>query len=176
MNKYLLLAVFAFSLSAQAADNFVQDVKDIFHLSSRVDYSDWYNKGDTAFAEFDGLNYGVYQHLKAAVRKDEVSIKMDYVSGNKRPNTDDFARTTSELCFNVISQTVLASSKKATPASWNDDGSDQDNSSPISFFLVNKFNDVSQVTQSVKANGWDIEITRHVLSTSCSARKNSSRS
>lgn len=176
MNKYLLLAAFTFSLSAQAADNFVQDVKDIFHLSSRIDFSDWYNKGDTAFAEFDGLNYGVYQHLKAAVRRDEISIKMEYVSGNKRPTTDDFARVTSELCFNVISQAVLAPSKNATSVSWNEDGSDQDKSSPISFFLINKFNDVSQVTQSTKVNGWNIEITRQVLSTSCSAHKNSSRS
>ncbi len=78
MNNYLLLAAFTFSLSAQAADNFVQTVKDVFMNNTRVDYTDWYTKGDTAFAEFDGMYLTVYQHLKAAVNEQEIDIKMEF--------------------------------------------------------------------------------------------------
>ncbi|CAM7888533.1 hypothetical protein CIFRMA203M1_11485 [Citrobacter freundii] len=175
MKGYLILAAFTFSLSAHAAGDFVQNVKDIFQHQTHVDYVDWYNKGDTAFAEYDGLNYGVYQHLKTSVRKDEINIKMQFISGDKRPDSDDFARVTSDTCYSIFASIIFPQPQSSTPVSWADDEVvDKEKNvlpSPLSFLLISKLDEAYNETKDATVNGWHVQINRIAMTTTCSARK-----
>lgn len=168
MNKYLLLAAFTFSLSAHAADNFVQTVKDVFMNNTRVDYTDWYTKGDTAFAEFDGMYLTVYQHLKAAVNEREIDIKMEFTKGAKRPESEEFMQASTILCQQIFGNIILPKQMPQKVSSW-DEESEKDNE--LSFMDAANLQKVGNETQRKIVNGWDVSIRRSVLLTSCSARK-----
>ncbi|WP_438436599.1 hypothetical protein [Kluyvera georgiana] len=58
MNRAFILSLILVSPAVLANDNFVQTVKDVFQEYTKVDASDWYGKGDTAFAEFTGDKEG----------------------------------------------------------------------------------------------------------------------
>lgn len=167
MNKLLVLLVSLVTFSAQA--DFIQNVKDSFQELTPVDYSDWYNKGDTAFAEYQGRNYGVYQNLKAAVSKNEVSIKMQFTTGSVRPDSDHFAKMTSYLCQDIFRDFILPKEKPTETLNWDDDSPAREN--PLSFILAEKLENTNNDPLRKTVNGWIITIERQTMLTSCSARK-----
>ncbi len=127
--KYLPLILLLTVTTVQAADTFQQKVKDVFQKKTSVDYTDWYGKGDAAIAEFKGFNLGVYQDLKASVRDNEINIKMQYVTGPVRPDSDEFAQMTSALCETVFEPFVVPDYVR--PTSWDDD-----TPAPLNFMQV----------------------------------------
>ncbi|ECF0259005.1 hypothetical protein K2652_002313 [Salmonella enterica subsp. enterica serovar Agbeni] len=154
MKRLLLIVLVGLSCSASASVGFIGDVKNIIQSSTKVSAADWYNKGDTAFAEYDGLMMGIYQRFKVSVRKNDVNIQMQFIQGDKRPEADDFARVTSEICQYVFTQFV--SPEKA---------------GVMSFMGTDNLNDVFNETSSKTINGWSVSINRQTLLTSCSASK-----
>ena len=75
MRKIFLGFMFLTSFSSYAGQVSIKEqAKSLLEDYARVDSVDWYNKGDTAFAENDGF-IGVYRHLKASVSdKDRKSV------------------------------------------------------------------------------------------------------
>ncbi|POT25341.1 hypothetical protein C3433_18130 [Citrobacter freundii] len=164
-----LIVLFASLVAFSAHADFVQNVKDRFQERTPVDYTDWYNKGDTAFAEYQGMNFGIYQNLKAAVRKNEVSIKMQYTTGPVRPDSDKFTQMTSYLCIEIFEDFILPKEPPTKPLSWDDDTPVRKN--PLHFMLAEKVENTNNDPLRKTVNGWDIKIERQVMLTSCSARK-----
>ncbi|MEG0099741.1 MAG: hypothetical protein RR818_01380 [Citrobacter sp.] len=165
-----LLMIFSLIFTFSAHANFIQDVKDRFQGVTYVGYEDWYNKGDTAFAEYDGLSYGVYQKLKVAVRENEINIKMQFINGTVRPDADHFARVTSELCVAIFQPFVSTVDTTKKSSSW-DDATAPVIDAPLSFMFTEKNNDTNSNSINKKINGWDVSIKRSALLTSCTARK-----
>lgn len=166
MKKTLFFLATLLVQPAYANGAFVQEVKDIFQNYTKVDATDWYNKGDTAFAEYNGINWGVYQHLKASVRNSAVSIKMEYLSGGKRPDTEDFMHATTTVCKEVFRRIVLTKAELDKSTSWDDDTKDT-----LDFMDAKKLSDVYSETQHGVVNGWDLKIKRTTMLTSCAAEK-----
>ncbi|BDI44002.1 hypothetical protein FRV13_15390 [Escherichia coli] len=162
--KYLPLILLLSAASVQAADTFQQRVKDVFQNKTSVDYTDWYAKGDTAIAEFKGFNFGVYQDLKASVRNNEINIKMQYVTGPVRPDSEQFAQMTSLLCETVFEPFVAPD--YVPPTSWDDD-----TPAPLNFMYVGKSKEDEDAPVEKTVNGWKIKIERSAMKTTCSARK-----
>ncbi|HGP3596328.1 TPA: hypothetical protein ACLHV0_003580 [Yersinia enterocolitica] len=166
MKKTLFFLATLLAQPAYANGGFVQQVKDIFQSYTKVDATDWYNKGDTAFAEYTGINLGVYQHLKTSVRNNAVSIKMEYLSGGVRPDSEDFMNATTTVCMEVFRRIVSTQAELDKVTSWDDDTKDT-----LDFMDAKKLSDVYNETQHGVVNGWDIKIKRATMLTSCSVEK-----
>lgn len=162
--KYLPLILLLTVTTVQAADTFQQKVKDVFQKKTSVDYTDWYGKGDAAIAEFKGFNLGVYQDLKASVRDNEINIKMQYVTGPVRPDSDEFAQMTSALCETVFEPFVVPD--YVHPTSWDDD-----TPAPLNFMQVKNLKQAEDDPVEKTVNGWKVKIERSIMKTTCSARK-----
>jgi len=160
MKKILLSLLLSISFSVVATQPSIKEnAKKLLEQSAHVDTVDWYDKGDTSFAENDAF-MGVYRHLKASVKNDEINIKMQFVSGPKRPDSNDFSRITSEVCHSVISRIV-----SPEPSS--------DKSAAFDFMLNSNLDDYSVFNEklSKKIDGWDVSIYRIAMLTTCSAKK-----
>jgi len=160
-----ILAIMSFT-SCVHAESQLEKNKWVVENYAHVDAVDWYNKGDTAFAENDQF-MGVYRHLQASVRNDEINLKMTYVSGPKRPSTEEFAQITTMSCSAVISSLILPKTGKAN-TTWDDAPSEEN---PLEFMEFKNYQDIHGKRISKVINGWKIGIYRSVLLTSCSAKK-----
>lgn len=166
MKIFILIAASILSQSAIASTDFIKDVKGVFQQYTNVDAADWYNKGDTAFAEFTGRNLGVYQNIKASVRKNEVNIKMWYAGNGDKPSDDDFFVATTTVCNIVFRQVVLTSDQIEKLKSWDDNVTD-----PLDFMSVDKLQLSNGDYVHKNINGWDVKIKHSGMNTSCSAQK-----
>ncbi|MEQ9865040.1 hypothetical protein [Pectobacterium aroidearum] len=169
MQKILLGLLLCASFSTFAATSSIkEDAKALLEMYARIDSVDWYNKGDTAFAENDGF-IGVYRHVKASVRDDEVNIKMEFVSGSKRPDSDEFSRVTTGVCRSIISELIHPSPKDAEPVSWDDES--QPKNDPFNFMRESKLDKVHNEKFEKVIDGWKVSIYRTAMLTTCSAKK-----
>ncbi|ATA26603.1 hypothetical protein BIY26_09025 [Brenneria goodwinii] len=172
MRKILLGLLLFVSFSALAAPPSVkEDAKALLERYARVDSVDWYNKGDTAFAENDGF-IGVYRHIKTSVRDNEVNIKMQYVSGPKYPDSDEFSRITTDVCLLVISELIHPKPQNDEPVSWDDDSDPVDaKDDPFNFMRESNLDKVHNEKFEKVIDGWKVSIYRVVMLTTCSAKK-----
>ncbi|EQB4447068.1 hypothetical protein ACYKEA_004902 [Pluralibacter gergoviae] len=161
------LFISAFSVSAKEG-SFKEQAKSLLEDYARVDTVDWYNKGDTTFAENDGF-IGVYRHLKASVTDNSINMKMDYVSGPKRPDSDDFSRVTTGVCLTVFSELLNPTNKESA---WDDDTeTTESHSDELEFMRESSLDKVQGENKEKVIDGWKISIKRTVLLTTCSAKK-----
>ncbi len=172
MRKILLGALFLVSISTSAANTSIKDnAKVLLEEYAGVDSVDWYNKGDTAFAENDGF-IGVYRQLKASVDDSGVNIKMQFVSGSKRPDSDDFSRVTTDVCLLVVSELIHPTPKAKEPVKWDDDiESADDKNNPFDFMQESSLDKVHGEQKVKIIDGWKVSIKRTTMLTTCSAKK-----
>ncbi|WP_330993298.1 hypothetical protein [Pluralibacter gergoviae] len=172
MRNILLSFLLVISLPALASDNPVKErAKISMERFAAIDPVDWYNKGDTTFAENDGF-IGVYRHAKVSIRENEVNMKMNYISGPKRPDSDDFSRITTEVCLTVFSQLIRPMPESANTGTWDDDSeSTTDTKDDFAFMRESRLDKVHNEVMSGDVDGWKISIKRTVLLTNCSAKK-----
>ncbi|WP_339097239.1 hypothetical protein V6917_16550 [Pectobacterium brasiliense] len=169
MRKILLGLLLCASFSTLATTSSIkEDAKTLLEKYARIDSVDWYNKGDTAFAENDGF-IGVYRQIKASVRDDEVNIKMQFVSGPKRPDSDEFSRITTGVCHSIISELIHPTPKDAESISWDDDS--QPKNDPFNFMRESKLDKVHNEKIGKVIDGWKVSIYRTTMLTTCSAKK-----
>ncbi|EMX0849568.1 hypothetical protein AAF302_000777 [Pluralibacter gergoviae] len=162
-----LIIISAFPVSAKEG-SFKDQAKLLLEDYARVDTVDWYSKGDTTFAENDGF-IGVYRHLKVSVTDNALNMKMDFVSGPKRPDSDDFSRVTTGVCLTVFSQLLNPTDKEAT---WDDETDSADSSSgKLEFMRESSLDKVQGEKKEKIIDGWKMSIKRTVLLTTCSAEK-----
>ncbi len=166
MKRALPLVLLLLSQSTLADSSFVQGVKNVFQKYTNVDASDWYNKGDTAFAEYTGDNFGVYQHLKASVRNYSINIKMEYAPGGDMSNTNHFMKMTTAVCRQVFRQVILTPEELEKLRAWDDSVKD-----PFDFMKSETLSDAGRDYKQTSINGWSVKIKRAEMMTTCSAQK-----
>ena len=173
MRKIFLGFMFLTSFSSYAGQVSIKEqAKSLLEDYARVDSVDWYNKGDTAFAENDGF-IGVYRHLKASVSDNSVNLKMDFVSGPKRPDSDEFSKITSDVCITVFSQLINPPTKDTKEVTWDDEPVESGNDAPdhFAFMRTSGLDKVHGQNMAGIIDGWQVSIKRTVLLTTCSAKK-----
>ena len=173
MRKIFLGFLFITAFSSYAGQASIKEkAQALLEDYARVDSVDWYNKGDTAFAENDGF-IGVYRHLKASVSDSSVNLKMDFVSGPKRPDSDEFTKITSDVCITVFSQLINPQVKDAKEVTWDDEPVETVNNTPdkFAFMRASGLDKVHGQKMESTINGWQVSIKRTVLLTTCSAKK-----
>ncbi|HAT7513514.1 TPA: hypothetical protein JAV82_001257 [Kluyvera ascorbata] len=166
MNRAFILSLILVSPAVLAKDSFVQTVKNVFQEYTKVDASDWYSKGDTAFAEFTGDNLGIYQHLKTSVRDNSINIKMEYAPGKEKPDSEKFMVATTAVCQVVFKNVILTPEELDKLQSWDDDVRD-----PFDFMSSETAKDAGNGYNEEKINGWDVKIKRDAMLTTCTAEK-----
>lgn len=169
MRNVILGILFFCSFAANAEQTSIKErAKTLLEDYARVDAADWYNKGDTTFAENDGF-IGVYRHLKASVRDDAVNIKMNFVSGAKTPDSDDFSRKTTDVCITIFSQLIYPYDEEET---W-DEAPAKGKPSPdyFAFMRESELDKIHGQKKEAVIEGWNISIKRTALLTTCSAQK-----
>lgn len=170
MRKVLLCLLLSISFSTMAAtSSFKDNAKELLGKYANVDAVDWYSKGDTSFADSEGFMLSVYRNLKASVRDDELNVKMQFITGPKRPDSNEFSRNTSIICHAVIARLVYPEINKK-PASWDDEDTRDD---ALNFMLNSNLDDYNVFNQKLSktVNGWNVSIYRIAMLTTCSAKK-----
>ncbi|MEI7145076.1 hypothetical protein WCT84_15930 [Pectobacterium brasiliense] len=172
MRKILLGLLLCASFSTLAAvPSIKENAKALLETYAQIDSVDWYSKGDTTFAENDGF-IGVYRQIKASVKDDEVNIKMQFLSGPKRPDSDEFSRVTTGVCVSVISSLIHPTPKSDKPVSWDDDSEPVDAKyDPFNFMHESDLDKVHNEKFEKVVNGWKVSIYRIAMLTTCSAKK-----
>lgn len=174
MRNLILSALLIASLPAMAESNSVQErARSLMERFAAIDAVDWYSKGDTSFAENDGF-IGVYRHAKVSVRGNEVNLKMNYTSGPKYPDSDDFSRITTEVCLAVFSELIRPTPTSDKPALWDDDSDSEqlsEKNDAFHFMRETRLDKVHNQIMSGKVDGWTVSIKRTSLLTTCSAKK-----
>lgn len=173
MRKIFLGFLFITTFSSYAGQASIKEqAKTLLEEYARVDSVDWYSKGDTTFAENDGF-IGVYRHLKASVSDNSVNLKMDFVSGPKRPDSDEFSKITSDVCITVFSQLINPPTKDAKEVTWDDEPAEAENNTTdqFAFMRTSGLDKVHGQKMEGVINGWQVSIKRTVLLTTCSAKK-----
>ncbi|KFB93039.1 hypothetical protein GTGU_04748 [Trabulsiella guamensis ATCC 49490] len=171
MKKWLFIPLCMLSLSVMAADSLLFKVKESLAGFTPIDATDWYKKGDTDFAEYEGEYRGFKQKIKVAVKTNEIHIKSEIDESDFIKDMDVFMRDTTQRCHLVLRDTILPAEKLKAVTDWSKDESD-------GF----EFMDANTVHEAISAEtdngvphkniyGWDISIRRELGKTSCSAIK-----
>ncbi|EMX8695963.1 hypothetical protein AAH248_001176 [Klebsiella michiganensis] len=151
-----------------------EDIKQALERYAGIDAVDWYSKGDTVFAENDGF-IGIYRQIKASVRDNEVNLKIDFKSGPKYPDKNEFSRITSEVCLNVFSSLIMdPDTSNDAPVSWENDENNSTSTKNANMFIFMDGSNLDKVygkTITKKVNGWSVSIKRNILLTTCTAKK-----
>lgn len=171
MRKVLFCLLLSISFSTMAAQSsFKDNAKELLGKYANVDTVDWYNKGDTAFADSEGFMLSVYRNLKASVRDDEINLKMRFITGPKRPDSNEFSDVSSGVCHAVISRLIYPARNEGVAASWDDE---KDSDDSLEFMKNSNLDDYSVFNQKLSktVDGWNVSIYRIAMLTTCSAKK-----
>ncbi|HAT2744193.1 TPA: hypothetical protein I8372_001777 [Citrobacter farmeri] len=171
MRALLLVTLFLASLSVSAADSLLAKAKESVTGITPVDATEWYKKGDTNFAEYEGEYRGFKQKIKVSVKTGEIHIKSEVDESDLAKDMDVFMRDTTLRCHLVFRDIILPADKLEAVTDWDNDESDG--------FEFMAAETVSKATRNEAINGtphknlygWDISIHRELGKTTCSAIK-----
>ena len=171
MRKLLLIPLLLASLSVSASDSLLVKIKESVSGVTPIDATEWYKKGDTNFAEYEGEYRGFKQKIKVAVKTGEIHIKSEVDRGDLAKDMDAFMRESTLRCNLIFRSIILPADKLAAVTDWNNDESDG--------FEFMEAETVSESTRHEAMNGaphkniygWDVSIRRELGKTACSAIK-----
>ncbi|EMO4249223.1 hypothetical protein RVV87_004861 [Citrobacter freundii] len=166
MNRFILIILLLIPSISFASDSFTDAVKNRFQKKTAVDLTDWYAKGNTWIAEFKGETYLLDLDLKAAVRKNEINIKMRHLKGTEKPDVNFFVKMTSGLCAQIFEPFIFPEQASKGPRTWDDESP-----RPLEFLYLDSLTQAQDDPIDKTVNGWNIKAERSVLLTSCSAIK-----
>ncbi|HCB1641654.1 TPA: hypothetical protein MYP41_004785 [Citrobacter freundii] len=171
MRTLLLIPLLLASLSVSAADSLLEKVKESVSGITPVDATEWYQKGDTNFAEYEGEYRGFNQKIKVAVKTGEIHIKSEVAANDLVKDMDVFMRDTTQRCHLVLRDVILPAEKLEAVADWDNDESDGFEFMDAKTVSETARNEAIHGTPHKNIYGWDISIRREPGKTSCSAIK-----
>ncbi|AST80269.1 TPA: hypothetical protein K0P24_002606 [Citrobacter farmeri] len=171
MRELLLIPLFLVSLSVSAADSLLTKVKESVAGITPVDATEWYKKGDTNFAEYEGEYRGFNQKIKVAVKSGEIHIKSEISENDSVKDMDIFMRETTQRCHLVFRDIILPAAKLEAVTDWDNDESDGFEFMDARTVPEATRNEALNGTPHKNIYGWDISIRRESGKTACSAIK-----
>lgn len=172
MKKLLATLLLSIPLVVSAKDVQTQKIKDAFVHTTPIEAIDWYKKGNTDFAEYEGKFQGFRQKIKASVKPNEVHIKAEVVESDLSKDLDAFMLDTTMRCRLVFRDFILPEDKLEAATSWDDDVNIVDDFEFMNAkTLPEVFRHEKDGIPHKTIYGWDVSIQRSAGKTTCSAIK-----